>query len=172
MVPTVLNIKTLFLFMFWTYHVMSSPVTALSLFQGVCCWSQRQRTPWTSRQFITGPSLMATAHQEQFGSVSCSRILWHAAQLRFEPATFQSLADPLYPLSYSYIHFLPHIFKIKWTNQATYCTVCPTSLLQVVGLWASWEEDWRQCLGLKKEPLFSMFLDEKKWFHFDLQLKF
>ena len=40
-----------------------------------------------------------------WGSASCSRTLRHAAQLSpglgFEPATFRSLADLLYPLSYS-----------------------------------------------------------------------
>ena len=40
--------------------------------------------PWTSCQVIAWPLLMAdvpTAHQEQFwGSISCSRILRHAAQ--------------------------------------------------------------------------------------------
>ena len=35
------------------------------------------------------------------GSVSCSRTLQHAAQPRFEPATFQSLGNLLYLLSYS-----------------------------------------------------------------------
>ena len=41
-----------------------------------------------------------------WGSVSCSRTLWHAAQPcpepGFERATFRSLVDLLYPLSYSH----------------------------------------------------------------------
>ena len=42
-----------------------------------------------------------------WGSVSCSRTLQHAAQLSpgepgFEPGTFRTLADLLYPLSYSH----------------------------------------------------------------------
>ena len=58
------------------HNVMSSSVTALSLFKGVAevvaganqaVSGQRQGTPWTSHQLIAGPSLMATAHQEQSG---------------------------------------------------------------------------------------------------------
>ena len=86
-------------------YVMSSSVTALSLFQGVtglllesipAVSGRRQDTPWTSRQLITGPSGAI------WGSVSCSRTLRPAAQLspgetQFEPATFRSLADLLNP---------------------------------------------------------------------------
>ena len=68
-------------------------VTALSpLFQGVTgvtrgnpsyLSGRRQDTPWTSLQLITGPLLMAEAHQENFwGSVSCLRIHGYAAQFR------------------------------------------------------------------------------------------
>ena len=62
-----------------------------------------QGTPWTSRQLIAGPSLMADCTSGAiWGSVSCSRTLLHAAKLSlelgFEPATFQSLANLLYPL--------------------------------------------------------------------------
>ena len=72
-----------------------------------------QGTPWTSRQLITGPSLMAEAAMQGanrtlgaiWGPVSCSRTVWHAAKLSpelgLEAATFRSLADLLYPLSYS-----------------------------------------------------------------------
>ena len=53
-----------------------------------------QGTPWMSCQLITGPLLMASAHQEQlWGSVSCSRILRHVGRFRpgepgFELVTF------------------------------------------------------------------------------------
>ena len=48
-----------------------------------------QGTPWTSRQLIAGPLLMAEAVMQGanctsgaiWGSVSCSRTLQHAAQL-------------------------------------------------------------------------------------------
>ena len=70
-------------------------VTALSLFQGVT----GSVSGW-SHQLVVGPSGAI------WSLVSCSRTLWPAAQLslgepEFEPATFQSLANLLYPLSYS-----------------------------------------------------------------------
>ena len=65
-----------------------------------------QDAPWTSRQLIAGPHWWA-----MWGSVS--RTLQHAAQPcpepGFEPATFWSLVDLLYPLSYRdkiSIHFI------------------------------------------------------------------
>ena len=52
-----------------------------------------------------------------WGSISCSRTLWHAAQLSLElglePATFLSQADLLYPLSYSHpvMGLFPYLFS-------------------------------------------------------------
>ena len=72
-----------------------------------------QGTPWTVHQLIAGPTLIAEAamqganctSQAIWGSVSCSRTLQHAAQLSpglvFEPAILWSLANLLYPLTYS-----------------------------------------------------------------------
>ena len=56
----------------------------------------------------------ALTDEQWGGSVSCSRTLQHAAQPSpeqgFEPTTFWSLADLLYPLSYSY----PHVFAFNF----------------------------------------------------------
>ena len=58
-----------------------------------------QGTPWTSRQLIAGPLLMAeAAHQEQFEQFSWLLLL---KDMGYEPATNRSLADLLYPVSYS-----------------------------------------------------------------------
>ena len=107
-------------------------VTALSLLWGHrgCCWipavsRRRQGTPWTSRPLIAEPSLMAEAAMQGanctsgtvWSSVSCSRTLRHAAnfssELGFGPATFQPLADLLYPLSYSCSSVLTYEYKKK-----------------------------------------------------------
>ena len=63
-----------------------------------------QGTPWMSRQLIAGPLLMAVAatqvpnaHQEQFwGSVSCSRILWHVAQFHPRGAGIRTRDLPMW----------------------------------------------------------------------------
>ena len=70
-----------------------------------------QSTPWTSRQLIAGPLLMAVegancASGAIWGSVSCSRILRHVAQSRpGEPGIWTGdllvTSPQLYPLSYS-----------------------------------------------------------------------
>ena len=86
-----------------SWGLLLEPVPAVS--------GRGQGTPWKSHQLITGHLLMAEATMQGvnctsrliWGSVSCSKTLRHAAQLSrelgFEPATFRSLADLLYPLS-------------------------------------------------------------------------
>ena len=88
----------------------------LSKGRGGCCWSQSQLSLGEGRVHPEevaahcSPSLMAAAHQEQFG-------IQYLAQGHFdtqlssargepgsEPATFQSPVDLLYPLSYSHPH--------------------------------------------------------------------
>ena len=88
-----------------------SSITALSLLWGrrVFCCSQSQLSLGEGR-VLPGQVSMQGANLtsgEIWGSVSCSRTLQHTAQLSpelgFEPATFQSLAYLLYPLSYSQV---------------------------------------------------------------------
>ena len=90
-----------------------------------------QGTPWTSRKLIAGPSLMAEAATQGanctsgaiWGSVSCSGILRHAAQLglnQLGPATFRSLAKLLYPLSNSRLR----IFKVYLLFQEQFTRHC------------------------------------------------
>ena len=58
-----------------------------------------QGTTWTSRQLIAGPSLMSNVgFSVSLKDTLCSSALPGAG---IEPATFQSLVDLLYPLSYS-----------------------------------------------------------------------
>ena len=90
-----------------------------------------QGTPWTSRKLIAGPSLMAEAATQGanctsgaiWGSVSCSGILRHAAQLSLNqlgPATFRSLAKLLYPLSNSFVkHQAQNIWE--WRTVLAVC---------------------------------------------------
>ena len=61
---------------------------------------ERQGTPWTSRQLSAGPLLMAQAATQlhirsNFGSLSCSRILRHAAQLCPRGAEIQTSNLPI-----------------------------------------------------------------------------
>ena len=93
-----------------------------------------QGTPWRSRQLIAGPHWRA-----MWGSLSCSRTPRLAAQpspeLGFEPVTFWSLANLLYPLKISdllksvfklnFMTLKTHLNKIcrgfKWTSRYSYC---------------------------------------------------
>ena len=91
-------------------------------FAGVPVSGRGQGTPWTSCQLIAGPSLMAEGAMQGanhtsgaiWGSVSCSRTLWLAAQLSpelgFEPAITSQpalpaeLQPPLFQQSILHIH--------------------------------------------------------------------
>ena len=81
---------------------------------------RRQGAPWTTRQFITGPS------GARWGSASCSRTLPHAAQLSpgeqgFGPETFWSLADLFYPLIYKLHDHEMDKFNISCVQDVKMC---------------------------------------------------
>ena len=106
---------------FDSVDIHSLSITALFLLWrcGFFCWSQSQlslgegrvlpgqvASSWQGpRWWQRPPCKVPTAPGAIWGSVSCSRTLRHVAQLSpelgFEPATFRSLANLLYPLSYS-----------------------------------------------------------------------
>ena len=99
------------------HHVTSIP---LSLLWGrrVFCWSQSQLSLGEGKVQVAlhwwqrPPCKVPTAHQEQVGVQYLAQghfDIQLSPELGFEPATFQSLADLLYLLSYSCHHvtFLP-----------------------------------------------------------------
>ena len=74
------------------------PIPVISLDKGIIHPGRVASPYWWQRP----PCKVPTAHQKQFwGSVSCSRILWHVAQFHPRGAGIRSLDELLYPLSYS-----------------------------------------------------------------------
>ena len=92
-------------------HPLSVPALSLLWGSGGFCWSQSElslsKSPAHCRVLTDGRGCHARCqHQEQFGVQDLAQghfdmQLSSAREPGFEPATFQSLANLLYPLTYS-----------------------------------------------------------------------